>query len=127
MAGALIMLIDLGKALYKDWLITWWYSSTIFWCCFVYILDINECADNPCGDADSGTCVDGINTFHCQCNEGYTPPLCIKGKTWYEVNFTGKNIIWTYKPHTTQLPWVEFVFKVVKYDMNFTEKFVVWT
>ena len=32
---------------------------------FFIFLDINECYSNPC--LNGGTCVDGVNLFHCNC------------------------------------------------------------
>ena len=32
---------------------------------FLFFLDINECYSNPC--LNGGTCVDGVNSFHCNC------------------------------------------------------------
>ncbi|KAK2161038.1 hypothetical protein LSH36_122g04036 [Paralvinella palmiformis] len=36
--------------------------------------DIDECASNPCHN--DGLCVDGTNSFSCQCKDGYTNTLC---------------------------------------------------
>ena len=33
--------------------------------------DINDCPGN-CAAAPAGSCMDGINTFTCMCNTGYT-------------------------------------------------------
>ena len=32
-------------------------------------IDIEECANNPCGA--HATCIDGINTFTCKCDAGF--------------------------------------------------------
>lgn len=39
-----------------------------------YLLDINECAPNPC--QNSGTCTDGINSFSCICDMDHYGSLC---------------------------------------------------
>lgn len=41
---------------------------------------INNCASNPC--QNGATCNNGINTFSCSCNAGYTGTLCQTGKCW---------------------------------------------
>ena len=38
------------------------------------ILDIDECASNPC--AIGATCIDGIDTFQCECPKGRQGHLC---------------------------------------------------
>ena len=44
---------------------------------YVFVLDINECASNPC--ANKATCVDGVNLYRCTCVEGYTGTRCETG------------------------------------------------
>ena len=39
--------------------------------------DINECASRPC--QNGGTCVDGVNSYTCNCDVGYTGENCEKG------------------------------------------------
>ena len=39
--------------------------------------DFNECASNPCMNA--GLCLDGLNSFSCQCPSGYSGPTCNQG------------------------------------------------
>ena len=36
--------------------------------------DINECESSPC--QNNGTCIDGINTFSCECPVGFSGKLC---------------------------------------------------
>ena len=40
--------------------------------------DIDDCADVPC--ANGGTCLDGVNTFTCECPAGYTGPTCTRSE-----------------------------------------------
>ena len=42
-----------------------------------YILDINECSNNPC---INGKCVDKINSYECDCQPGYEGEKCEKSK-----------------------------------------------
>ncbi|CAG08131.1 unnamed protein product, partial [Tetraodon nigroviridis] len=37
-------------------------------------IDTDECANSPC--LNSGTCIDKINAFHCQCPTGFTGNIC---------------------------------------------------
>lgn len=39
--------------------------------------DINECASSPC--ENGGYCHDGINSFTCNCVNGFTGTLCETG------------------------------------------------
>lgn len=36
--------------------------------------NINDCTGDPCGI--SSTCVDGVNSYSCECGAGYTGPNC---------------------------------------------------
>ena len=38
---------------------------------------LDHCVDNPCGE--HGTCKNGADTFTCDCEPGYLPPLCQQG------------------------------------------------
>ena len=40
-------------------------------------VDINECASSPC--KNGGTCVDGINSYTCNCDVGYEGDNCETG------------------------------------------------
>ena len=40
----------------------------------MFDLEIDECALSPC--KNGGTCVDGINSYNCQCKHGYTGDQC---------------------------------------------------
>ena len=46
------------------------------WKCFE-IIDINECASNPC--KNGGTCYDGINSYTCTCRSGWEGQNCDRG------------------------------------------------
>ena len=50
----------------------------LYLCCV--IADDNECESDPC--QNSGTCIDGENSFHCEC-ELFTGDLCQYGKFAY--------------------------------------------
>ena len=39
--------------------------------------DIDECASSPC--QNGGTCVDGINSYTCNCDVGYAGKNCETG------------------------------------------------
>ena len=45
------------------------------------ILDINECASNPC--KNNATCKDDVNSYTCQCIAGYDGLHCGKSKYLY--------------------------------------------
>ena len=52
-------------------------------CCYVFgclysILDINECASNPC--KNGAACNNGNNRFTCTCAGGWTGTTCTTGK-----------------------------------------------
>ena len=50
--------------------------------------DINECSSTPCLNA--GQCIDGINAYTCQCEDGYSGEICETSNLLY---FTIKIII----------------------------------
>ena len=41
---------------------------------WLVLLDIDECASNPC--QNNGVCIDGVNSFECQCAAGFSGDLC---------------------------------------------------
>ena len=43
-----------------------------------FLIDINECASNPCLHIYA-TCVDGINGYTCHCPNDWTGPRCGQG------------------------------------------------
>jgi hypothetical protein len=40
-------------------------------------LDIDDCENIIC--LNGGTCIDGVNTYNCDCAEGYTGQTCETG------------------------------------------------
>lgn len=47
--------------------------------CFLFIpVDRDDCNPDPC--QNGGNCVDGIDTFTCQCSAGLDGPTCDIGK-----------------------------------------------
>ena len=42
-----------------------------------FVLDVDDCADNPC--KNGGTCTDKINSYTCDCVDGFTGPNCYTG------------------------------------------------
>ena len=53
-----------------------WLTPSIF---FTY-LDIDDCESKPC--LNGATCVDGTNSYHCQCPVGFTGKDCEHSKEW---------------------------------------------
>ena len=43
------------------------------------ITDIDDCKPNPC--EHGGTCTDGVNSYTCECADGYTGVNCETGMT----------------------------------------------
>ena len=49
-----------------------------------HCVDKNECLSNPC--QNSGTCVDGANSYNCSCAPGFTGHDCESGIKRYFQN-----------------------------------------
>ena len=47
-------------------------------CLSLFLVDIDDCADQPC--LNGGTCSDGLNDYTCTCVDGYTGEDCGVGK-----------------------------------------------
>ena len=41
---------------------------------FILLSDIDECDSNPC--QNDGQCVDGVNSYTCECSSGYSGINC---------------------------------------------------
>ena len=41
--------------------------------CFYFCTDIDDCDPDPCVNGD---CTDGVNTYTCDCDDGYTGTNC---------------------------------------------------
>ena len=46
--------------------------------CFFCFSDIDECVSKPCDP--NGKCIDGVNSYTCQCDAGYTGKYCEESK-----------------------------------------------
>ena len=44
-------------------------------------LDKNECDPSPCDDG--GICIDGVDSFYCECKSGFEGPTCSSGDSIY--------------------------------------------
>ena len=49
----------------------------IFLNLFFLKTDINDCVDQSCGN---GSCVDGVNSYSCNCSLGFTGDHCETGR-----------------------------------------------
>ena len=49
----------------------------------LYYAEINECVDVTC---NNGSCVDQVNSYTCDCNDGYTGEHCETGR-FYAMSF----------------------------------------
>ena len=45
---------------------------------FLKFSDLDECDSEPCQNA--GMCIDSLDSFTCECEEGYTGSLCETGE-----------------------------------------------
>ena len=50
-----------------------------------YFVDVDDCVRVTC--SFHGTCVDGVNSHTCSCEEGYTGDNCETG--WFDMGFRG--------------------------------------
>ena len=50
------------------------------------LLDIDECASRPC--QNGANCVDLVNAFECECEDGFTGDLCEVGKKKFNKSIT---------------------------------------
>ena len=50
------------------------YTRTTFKKSISFLSDVNECGSNPC--KNGGECTDGVNSYTCQCNSGYSGANC---------------------------------------------------
>ena len=49
----------------------------------IVLIDIDECASNPCQNL--GTCTDGVNQYVCGCVAGYTGANCETSKLYHQL------------------------------------------
>ncbi len=54
-----------------------------------FIVDIDECASNPCQNA--GACVDAVNGYTCTCVAGWTGTICDTSKIFFHYKFSKLN------------------------------------
>jgi len=47
-------------------------------CYHTPVVDIDDCDPNPC--ANGGECVDGVDSYTCNCAPGFTGPDCETGE-----------------------------------------------
>ena len=50
----------------------------MFYLSSIIFLDIDDCESGPCQNV--GTCIDGVNSYTCTCNPGYTGHDCETGR-----------------------------------------------
>ena len=55
------------------------YSHILSYYYFLFVLDIDDCVNRICHNG--GSCVDGINSYSCNCVTGYNGDHCETGKT----------------------------------------------
>ena len=70
------------------------------------IIDLNECASNPC--LNGGACKGAVNGYTCECCAGFTGELCETGNYiihYYENSLSIDN--WNYDDmYREQLAWL---------------------
>lgn len=47
-------------------------------------IEVDECVSNPC--LNGATCIDAVNSYQCQCRNGYTGLRCEKAIDYCDVN-----------------------------------------
>lgn len=67
--------------------------------CNCFIIDINECAPQPC--LNSGTCRDQVGTYVCECQPGFTGLKCETGECKTEFMKNNSSIFRALKPSTS--------------------------
>ena len=55
-----------------------WDSAQAVLDSFCYVLDVNECLNNPC--QNGGTCANTFGSYTCQCRQGFKGFNCANGK-----------------------------------------------
>ena len=83
---------------------------------------INNCANNPCG-AGLGTCVNGVNTHTCNCNQGY---VSVNGACVCDMNGTFASQVsltstWsgiTFFENGTNVPSTQWALRTQTYDSS---------
>jgi hypothetical protein len=50
----------------------------------MYVSDINDCEPNPC--QNSGMCTDGVDSYTCVCDAGYTGSTCETSRYFSVIN-----------------------------------------
>ena len=63
------------------------YSHTIVF----FFLDIDDCVNQTC--ANGASCLDGVNSYSCNCAAGYTGVHCQTGNTFF-VQECNENLRW---------------------------------
>ena len=54
------------------------YSEHRVYMNYIPFLDIDECVNHTC--ANGGSCIDGVNSYSCNCSEGFTGSSCENSK-----------------------------------------------
>ena len=69
----------------SDIIAYWWYSSNNDHLIRYTFSDINDCLSNPC--KNDGVCVDGVNSFSCNCAHGFVGDDCSTSNTLNSLKF----------------------------------------